>query len=472
MKNFPMFLRMDGRRVVFCGGGEEIARKMRLILKTEAQLRVIAADLDAEVASVVASGRADHHHSLQPDSFEAAALVFIATGDDALDRDMADAARAAGAVVNVIDRPDLCDAFTPSIVDRDPVVVAIGTEGTAPVLGRAIKTEIEAMLSPRLGAFVALAGRLRDAVAERISQRDRRAFWEWAFTGEAWRAHLAGRERQAAEMLKSAIAEGAAPERAGHIALVGAGPGARDLLTLRAVQRLQQADVIFYDRLVDPEVLELARRDADRVYVGKELGATAWPQERIDRLIVAEAAKGRRVVRLKSGDPSIFGRACEELAAARDAGIDVEIVPGITAASAAAAAIGRPLTERGETDTFAISTGRCRPGDPAPDYSALARPGTAVAFYMAVEQAGRVQSDLMASGVPGACPVDIVESCSTGKERHLETTLGALAADVKAHDVRSPAIILVRYRKSMQVETVPQPFQLVAQNEARSLAAM
>ncbi|MGI3169817.1 siroheme synthase CysG [Pseudooceanicola sp. C21-150M6] len=449
MKNFPMFLRMDGRRVVLCGGGEEIARKARLVLKTEARLTIVGPVQDAELSALIDSGRADHHTALQDDTFLNTALVFIATGSDDDDLRMATAARAAGAVVNVIDRPDMCDAFTPSIVDRDPVVVAIGTEGTAPVLGRAIKTEIETMLAPRLGSFAALAGRLRDAVAEAFPPAARRRFWEWSFSGEAWRAHLAGRERQAAQLLKTAIEQRAIPDAKGSIALVGAGPGARDLLTLRAVQRMQEADVIFYDRLVDPDVLELARRDADRIYVGKEVGASVWPQDRIDRLIVAEAQKGRRVVRLKSGDPSVFGRASEELAAARAHGINIEIVPGITAASAAAASLGRPLTERGETDSFVLTTGTCRPGDHAPDRSMLARPGMSVAVYMAVNNAAQVQADMVAAGMPVSCPVDIVASVSTDSERHVSTTLGHLADAVRTHDIRNPALLMLRYPKSL-----------------------
>ncbi|WP_299648132.1 siroheme synthase CysG [uncultured Jannaschia sp.] len=448
MKNFPMFLRMSGRRVVICGGGEEAARKTRLVLKTEAEIVILARELDPELAALVASGRAVQQAELRADTFANAALTFIATGCVAADAALADLARAAGVVVNVVDRPDLCDAYTPSIVDRDPVVVAIGTEGAAPVLGRAIKTEVETMLSPRLGTFVALAGRLRGAVAEAIAPGARRGFWEWAFSGEAWRAHLAGRERAAADLLKAAIAEGRAPEPKGHIALVGAGPGARDLLTLRAVQRLQQADVIFYDRLVEPEVLELARRDADRVYVGKEVGACAWPQERIVALIVAEAAKGRRVVRLKSGDPSIFGRAAEELAAAEAAGIETEVVPGVTAASAAAAVLKRPLTERGEIDSFVITTGTCRPGDAGPDRSRLAQPGTSAAFYMAVEKAQEVSRDLIAAGAPPDCPVDVVASVSTARERQATTTLRDLAETIRVEDLRSPAILFVRYPKS------------------------
>lgn len=240
--------------------------------------------------------------------------------------------------------------------------------------------------------------------------------------------------------------------KTGHIALVGAGPGAKDLLTLRALSRIQTADVVLFDRLVEPEIVDLARDGAERIYVGKEVGRCAWPQGRIDRLIVAKAKLGLRVVRLKSGDPSVFGRACEEITAARAAGIEIEIVPGVTAASAAAASIGRPLTERGETDSFVLTTGTARPGDAAPDRARLAYPGTSMAFYMAVQRAGEVQADLMAAGAPAACPVDIVERASTPQERHFTTTLGQLSDTIANQGVTNPAILLIRYPKSLAAE--------------------
>lgn len=455
MKTFPMFLKMAGRRVVICGGGDEAARKARLVLKTEAEIVLVGPELDAELAGLVASGRARHEIAPGPDTFDKCILCFIATGDAAEEEALAARARAAGAVVNIIDQPEHCDAFTPSIVDRDPVVVAIGTEGTAPVLGRAIKTEVETMLDPRLGAFAALAGRLRDAVAEAIPGPMRRRFWEWAFNGPAFAAHRAGRERAAAEMLKAAIAEGGAPAGAGRIALVGAGPGARDLLTLRAVRHLQEADVIFYDRLVDPEVLELARRDADRVFVGKEVGASSWPQEKIDALIVAEARKGLRVVRLKSGDPSVFGRATEELTAARAAGVPVEIVPGITAASAAAASLGHPLTERGESDACVLVTGTCRPGDPAPDWAPLARAGTTLCIYMGVAKAPVLAAELMAAGVPGKTCVEVVSEASSAGERRLVTKLDELPDALQREGIGNPAVLLVRHGKSAAARSAP-----------------
>lgn len=445
MKTFPMFLKMDQRRVVFVGGGEEAARKVRLILRTEAEILICAETLDAELSALVAQGRARHATRLEPAHLAGAALAFVATGEEASDMAAAALARAAGVPVNVVDRPELCDAFTPSIVDRDPLVVAIGTEGTAPVLARQVRTRLEEMLEPRLGAFAALAGRMRGLVEETVPKESRRRFWAWAFS-EPRALHARGAEDAAASALKAAALAGHVPEAGGSIALVGAGPGARDLLTLRAVQRLQEADVIFYDRLVDPDVLDLARRDADRVFVGKEVGRHAWPQDRINGVIVAAARAGQRVVRLKSGDPSIFGRAAEELEAARAQGIAVEVVPGVTAASAAAAALGRPLTERGETDSLVIATGTCRPGDADPDWGALARPGTTLALYMAVGKIARVQEQLLAAGVEPETEVEAVSAASTGAERQLRTTLARMAAE--GADLPAPAILLIRRPKA------------------------
>lgn len=234
----------------------------------------------------------------------------------------------------------------------------------------------------------------------------------------------------------------------GSIALVGAGPGAADLLTLRALDRIRAADVIFYDRLIDPEVLALARPETEMIFVGKEVGAHSWPQARINAVIIAAARAGRRVVRLKSGDPSIFGRACEELAAARNVDIPVEIVPGVTAASAAAAALGRPLTERGETDHLVIATGTCRPGDAAPDWGALLRPGTTLALYMAMGKLTEIEASLIGAGLGADTVVEIVCDASTGRQRQLASTLGRMRAEVAARGLKGPAIIFVRRPKT------------------------
>jgi len=245
MKTFPMFLRTTGRRIVVVGGGETATQKVRLALKTDAHIVVAAPELDAELQAVVHDGRAAHWRGpISAATFENAAVAFIATGCPGASAAISDIARNAGALVNVVDVPDLCDAFTPSIVDRDPVVVAIGTEGTAPVLARRIRADIETMMEPRLGALAALAGRLRAAVSDGIARDRRRAFWHWVFTGTPRTLYAAGRERDAVALVKSAIAAGGADQAddAGFVSLVGAGPGSRDLLTLRAVERLQEAD--------------------------------------------------------------------------------------------------------------------------------------------------------------------------------------------------------------------------------------
>lgn len=366
MKTFPMFLQLAGRKVVFAGSSEKIARQLRLILRTEAEILICSPEAVAEgIEKITASGRVN----LRPRWPEAgdladAALVFISSGDEARDAALAQRARMAGAVVNVIDRPALCTAFTPSIAAGD------------------------------------------DAVAAQVPDHAR-------------------------------------PQ--GSIALVGAGPGAADLLTLRALRHLQEADVIYYDRLVDPQVLDLARRDAEMVFVGKEVGGHSWPQSRIDAVIVTAALQGKRVVRLKSGDPSIFGRAAEELEAARTAGIPIEIVPGVTAASAAAASLARPLTERGQTEALVLVTGTCRPGDPDPDWGALARPGTTLALYMAVGKLGQIRDALLRARVPADSEVEIVSAASTGQEAVLRARLGDLGSGRQR--VVAPALVLVRHRK-------------------------
>lgn len=238
--------------------------------------------------------------------------------------------------------------------------------------------------------------------------------------------------------------------RVGRISLVGAGPGAADLLTLRAVSRLQEADVVFYDRLVDAEVLDLARPDAERVFVGKHVGAHAWPQDRINGVIVAEALKGRHVVRLKSGDPGIFGRATEELDAARSAGIPVDMVPGVTAASAAGSALGRSLTERGATNVLVLATGTGCADDPTPDSTRLSGPGTTTALYMAVRQADRIAANWMRQGLPATARVDVAVDVSKPSERHLETTVDTLVADLAGHGVTGCAILLVTWPKPVE----------------------
>lgn len=463
MKAFPMFIRTTGRRVVIVGGGEQAAQKARLLLKTDATLVLVARHLEEELQGLIDEGRATRVSTLSAKTFDDAAMAFVGTGCPGFDAAVHALAKAARCPVNVVDQPDLCDMTTPAIVDRDPIVVAIGSEGTAPVLTREIKTRLERTLPQNLGGLAALAGRLRPGVARNVPREGRRAFWAWVFKGAPRAAWVRGAEREAARDIKAAITAGGAVDASqttGQIALVGAGPGARDLLTLRAVERLQEADVIFFDRLVDEEVLELARRDAERVFVGKHVGAHSWPQDRINQRIVAEAAKGRRVVRLKSGDPGIFGRATEEIDAARAAGIPIEIVPGVTAASAAGASLTRSLTERGVANTLVLATGTGCAEDPLPDSTRLSGPGTTLALYMSVRQAGRLGAQLMDQGLPPDSPVDICVDVSKPGQRHVSATIATLADRIAHHGISGCAILLVTWPAGQQATNTP-PLTLV-----------
>ncbi|MEP3345770.1 MAG: siroheme synthase CysG [Litoreibacter sp.] len=460
MKSFPMFVRTTDRRVVIVGGGEQAAQKARLLLKTDATLVLVAPELEAELSGVVQSGRAQHVLALTPELFDDAAMAFIGTGCPCVDACAHALAKSARCPVNVVDQPELCDITTPAIVDRDPIVVAIGSEGTAPVLTREIKTKLERSLPQTLGGLASLSGLLRPSVSKHVPHERRRAFWAWVFKGSPRATWVRGAEREAVKKIKDAIMQGGVNDttQSGQIALVGAGPGARDLLTLRAVERLQEADVIFYDRLVDAEVLELARRDAERVFVGKHVGAHSWPQERINQMIVAEARKGRRVVRLKSGDPGVFGRAGEEIEAARAAGIPVEMVPGVTAACAAGASLTRSLTERGVANTLVLATGTGSIDDPTPDSTRLSGPGTTTALYMSVRQAGRLAKDWIDQGLPASSHVDICADVSKPSQITIPATVETMASRMAEEGITGCAILLVTWPEALASEKTKTVF--------------
>lgn len=452
MKTFPMFLQMAGRRVVIVGGGEQAAQKTRLILKTEARVEIWAPKLDPELSSLVAEGRIAHQTGpITPDTFSDTALVFIASGCPGIDMALHALAKAGGATVNVVDQPQLCDAITPSIVDRDPVVVAIGTEGTAPVLARQIKTKLEEALEPRLGDLAALAGRMRGAAAARLGPRARRDLWRWVFNDTPRQMFTSGAEREAAKLIKTAIDTGEfGASKGGSVSLVGAGPGAKDLITLRGVQRLQEADVIYYDRLLDPEILELARRDAERIYVGKAPGCHSWPQEKITQTLVAAAKRGQRVVRLKCGDPGVFGRSTEETDALKASDIPFEIVPGVTAACAAAASIGQSLTERGNIDTLVLTTGHRQDGFTVPDPIKDIKPGTCVALYMAVGAAPQIVAHLETCHPNVSFDVQVVAKAQRKGQVILHCPHRDLAHTLEGHDIVGEAMLFVRWSFDLQ----------------------
>ncbi len=450
MKTFPMFFQMSGKKVVIVGGGEQAAQKTRLMLKTEARIVILTDELEDELISLANADRIEHQSGqVSVSDFADTAMVFIASGCPGADRAIHTLAKAAGAVVNGVDQPSLCDIITPSLVDRDPVVVAIGTEGTAPVLARQIKTQVEQMLEPGLGDLAALAGRLRDSAAARLAPRVRRDLWRWVFNGSPRQRHGAGAHREAAQMIKQAIKTGEfGQDKVGSVALVGAGPGAKDLITLRGVQRLQEADVIYYDRLVDPEILELARRDAERVYVGKSPGCHSWPQEKITETLVAAARKGQRIVRLKCGDPGIFARSCEEISALEGAGVPFEIVPGVTAATGAAAAAAQPLTERGAIDTLTLTTGHLKTGGVLPDCLKTMRPGACVSLYMSVGAAPQIAAYFRSQSLEAHIDATIVARAQTPEELVLSCEVSGLPEVLSKNGISDTAMIILKWRKA------------------------
>lgn len=441
MQTFPAALPLEGKTVVVTGAGPMAEAKLRLFLTSPAQLRWLRGRQESASPSALENRAQTLDRAPEARDFEGAALVFIAEADPTARRQQARWARNAGALVNLVDEPAGSDFQTPALVDRDEVVVAIATGGAAPVLSVDLRAAIERLLPPRIGRLAALAREMRSTVRRVLGDFEaRRAFWERVLRGPARDLALAGDQEGARRAFLDTLNRPEAPQE-GVVHLVGAGPGDPELLTLRAARLLREADVIVHDRLVSPEVLDLARRDARRIDVGKQRNHHPVPQEAIEALLVEEAQKGQRVVRLKGGDPFIFGRGGEEITALRAAGLRVEVTPGISAALAAAASSQIPLTHRGLASSLTLASGVSRRGGPAPDLRALVE-GTG-ALYMSVDAAPRIQAQLLALGRTGATPVALVEHASRDQERTVYCTLATLASTVVSEAVTGPAIIFL-----------------------------
>ena len=443
MKTFPIFLSLQGRPTLVVGAGTMAAAKARLLQEAGAQVtRITNRDVpDVELPQDDAARVLDRPFR-QADAPHYA-LIYSATGDALEDARVAAAARAEGIPVNAVDRPALSTFITPAIVDRDPVTIAISSAGTAPVLARQLRMKLEAELPRRLGRLAAFAGSFRDAVKSAVSDfGSRRALWDGLFNGPIADAVLRGDDAEARERMISTINRPIAPPR-GIVHIVGAGPGDPELLTLKALQALQRADVVFYDRLVSAEVLDFARRDAERVFVGKTPGNPTMPQREINALLARRAQAGERVVRLKGGDPFIFGRGGEEVAHLTARGIDVVVVPGITAAAGCAAAAQIPLTHRDHATAVTFVTGHAQDGEPYLDWRALASFGQTLAIYMGIAQAEVIARRLIDAGRDPATPVSVVENGTTDQQRIVSGTLRGLARLVSGNDITSPALLIV-----------------------------
>jgi len=444
MRQFPIFFTVQDRPVLIVGGGEAAARKLRLLLKADAWVTVVAPDANDEILDLFEAGDIDWQaREFQPEDLAGMILAYGATGIDAVDRQVAAAARKAGVPVNVVDRPELSSFITPAIIERDAITVAVSSGGTAPVLARGVKAAIERLLPPNLGALALFAERFRGAVKAVVPEgRARLRFWDKFFDGPIAARVLAGDEQGAAEdMLSYVNRRGRAEDGIVHI--VGAGPGAADLITLRGQRLLEQADVIVHDRLVGDGVLDLGRRDAERVDVGKAPGHHPVPQARINDILIDQARQGKRVVRLKGGDPFIFGRGGEELQALTAAGIRAEVVPGITAATACAAATGIPLTHRGHASAVTFVTGHKGDGDaPDVDWAALARSGATLAVYMGIGGAGAIANDLSRHGLADT-PVAVIENGTRPDQRIFTGRVRGLDALVRTNGITGPALIVI-----------------------------
>lgn len=445
LADFPVFLRIADKPVVVIGNGEDALNKIRLLHQTKAQIRVIANEPEPVLADFLRVNVIHHHaRDLADTDFLDAKLVFIATGDEESDRALATRVKAHGILVNVVDRPHLCDFLTPAIVNRAPVTIAISSEGAGPVLTQMIRARIEAMLAPQLGALAKLAVQFRGH-AESLLEKGapRRNFWRGFFEGAVAKAMDEGDVQAAYHAATALLKDASTQKQHGFVWLVGAGAGAEDLLTLRAQRVLMNADVIIYDALVPEAIVAMGRRDATRILVGKRKGCHSKSQDEISQLLVEQARLGKQVVRLKSGDPLIYGRAGEEMAALRAADISFEVVPGITSAFAAAADMELPLTLRGVASSLIFTTGHDMRGETLPDWARLAVSGATIAIYMGRSVAGDVASRLMSAGLPADTSVAAIENASRQDKRLFHGTLKDLPDLTLREDLQGPVMVII-----------------------------
>jgi uroporphyrin-III C-methyltransferase/precorrin-2 dehydrogenase/sirohydrochlorin ferrochelatase len=444
MRHFPTFFDLKDRSVLVVGGTAQAGQRVALLLKAGARVSVIARTLEPALAEHVMEGRvAWNSASFKADDLTGVTLAFVASGDAALDQLVAEAARVARVPVNVVDRPEQCDFIMPAIVDRGAVTVGISTGGASPVLARSLRARIEAALPARLDALARFAGAFRGAVRTMIgTAQGRRRFWERVIDGPIGEAVLAGRNEAARQaMLATLNGEQPRGDGQGVVYIVGAGPGDPDLITLRALRLMQQADVVLYDELVGREALDYVRRDAERIYVGKSKANHSKSQETINALLVEHAKAGKRVLRLKGGDPFVFGRGGEELEAVRRNGIEAIVVPGITAALGCAAAAGIPLTHRNHASSVTFVTGHARNGEPVADWQALAKADHTIVVYMGLSAAGAVAGKLARAGLDTATPVALIERGTRPDQKVSVGTLADLPKLAAGHS--GPALIVI-----------------------------
>lgn len=455
MEYLPVFLKLDKRPGLVVGGGAVAERKVRLLMRAGARVTVAAGSLSRRLAELRDAGKITHHAgAFGSDLLHGVRIVIAATDDPELNHTVSIAADDAGIPCNVVDDGDASGFIMPAIIDRSPVVIAIGTGGNAPVLAQRLKSRIEAWLPARIGALAAQAGRWRAIVGRRFATvRERRRFWQRFFDGPIAAHLLANRRRDAEhafrlELIDSVRSHTPPP---GEAWIVGAGPGDPGLVTLRGQQLISQADVILHDRLVSDDILEFARKDATLISVGKSANGDSSSQKRINELLVSHVRAGRRVCRLKGGDPFVFGRGGEEIIALARAGLPFQVVPGISAALGCAAYAGLPLTHRGLSTRVVLAAARLG-GKRSPDWRALARPGQTLVLYMGVGSLAETARKLVENGLDGRTPVAVVENGTTERQRVLRGTLSTIVNRAVAARVHAPATIFVGETAGLESE--------------------
>lgn len=445
MEYLPLFFDLKQRAILLVGGGEVALRKARLLLRAGARITVISQAVLPELRELL-----DLHQGevilgqYHPALLEGQALVIAATDDESLNARVHFDAVERNIPVNVVDNPPLCTFIFPAIVDRSPIVIGISSGGQSPVLARILRSKLESQIPVSFARLGQLVGRLRDEVKARFaSVNERRVFWEKVLNGQVAEKVFAGQDALAEALLRQQIAEGNADSQVGEVYLVGAGPGDPELLTFKALRLMQQADVVLYDRLVSDEVLELCRRDADLIYVGKKRDQHAVPQQDINQLLIEHARAGRRVVRLKGGDPFIFGRGGEELEQLKAAGIPFQVVPGITAASACSTYGGIPLTHRNYAQSVKFVTGQLKNRTSDLNFAELVQPNQTIVFYMGLHTLEMLVTGLLEQGKPQDTPIAIVAQGTSPQQRVLTGTLADIVQKQAQAQLPAPAIIIV-----------------------------
>lgn len=445
MDYFPVFLDLKKRRCLLVGGGDVATRKGRLLVKAGAILRVVAPQISAELRELVQQCQGEMHlREYHASDVDDCVLAIAATDIDSLNQVISQDAKAKHIPVNVVDSPALCTYITPAIIDRSPLVIAISSGGESPVLARLIRAKLETLIPTSYGKLAQFASRWRERIKHRFADTDqRRRFWEKILQGPAAELVFNGQDAQADTLLSDAIHQEDDSLTQGEVYLVGGGPGDPELLTLRALRLMQQADVVLYDRLVSDGVMELVRRDAERIYVGKRRSEHTMEQENINQLLVDLALQGKRVLRLKGGDPFIFGRGGEEIELLAQHHIPFQVVPGITAASGCAAYAGIPLTHRDYAQSVRFVTGHLKDDSTNLHWPELAVPGQTLVFYMGLVGLAEICAALIAHGRAPDTPVALVEKGTTPDQRVLIADLATMAQTVANNNVHGPTLLII-----------------------------